>query len=323
MKNNFSGIYKDYMISYLENRELSYKNIKHYACYLKQFDKYTIDNKPNQIDFNKEYIEKYLFLRENESINTLAYRASIIKSFSEYLNLMGINAYIVNKKNYHSVKTFIPHIYTNLEINNIFDNINKSIKNTYQYPYKQEMYYLLFEILYSCGLRLSEALNIRYNDIDFSNMTICIKNSKNHITRNIIINKQITERIKRYMSLFNDLDNNSYLFNNTKYNTHLAANTVSAEFNNIIKTSKLNKSTRYRIHDLRHTFAVNNLKNAFINGEDINTFLPILMTYMGHQSIKSTEYYLRFTTDIYPEFINEYEKYFKDVIPTIGELEDE
>ena len=321
---DYEGIYKDYIISYLKNRELIIgKTDQHYVGYLKNFDKFTIENPIEDLAFTKQYIEKWLVLKGNESPNTLAYRASVIKSFSLYLNAHGINCYVIDKKNYPSTKEFVPHIYTSNEIKLIIESINKTVENTIKYPYKKEMYKLLIEILYSCGLRLSEALNIKYSDINFENKTIRINESKNYITRNIIINQYLEDKIKSYRARFNYLDNDSYLFNNIKSNSHLAKNTIQADFKKIIENAKLDKNKRYRLHDFRHTFAVNNLKKVFSNNEDINVFLPILMTYMGHQNIKATEYYLHFTADVYPEFIKEYEKYFANIIPKVEVFKNE
>ena len=55
-----------------------------------------------------------------------------------------------------------------------------------------------------------------------------------------------------------------------------------------------------RVHDLRHTFAVNNLRSWFARGQDVGALLPVLQTYMGHSSIADTDYYLRLTAESYP-----------------------
>ena len=47
-----------------------------------------------------------------------------------------------------------------------------------------------------------------------------------------------------------------------------------------------------RVHDLRHTFAVNNLRSWFAHGRDVGALLPVLQTYMGHSSLADTAYYL-------------------------------
>ncbi len=49
-----------------------------------------------------------------------------------------------------------------------------------------------------------------------------------------------------------------------------------------------------RVHDFRHSFAVNALLRWYRNGDDVQAKLPLLATYMGHVSIVSTAYYLPF-----------------------------
>jgi integrase len=49
-----------------------------------------------------------------------------------------------------------------------------------------------------------------------------------------------------------------------------------------------------RVHDFRHTFALEALLRWYRAGADVQAKLPLLATYMGHVSIASTEYYLKF-----------------------------
>jgi hypothetical protein len=51
-----------------------------------------------------------------------------------------------------------------------------------------------------------------------------------------------------------------------------------------------------RIHDARHSFAVNALMRWYREGADVGAKLPLLATYMGHVSVVSTHYYLRTAT---------------------------
>jgi integrase len=53
-----------------------------------------------------------------------------------------------------------------------------------------------------------------------------------------------------------------------------------------------------RVHDFRHSFAVQALLRWYRSGVDIQAKLPKLATYMGHVSIASTEYYLPFIPDL-------------------------
>ena len=72
-----------------------------------------------------------------------------------------------------------------------------------------------------------------------------------------------------------------------------------------------------RIYDFRHTFAVNCLKNLVQRGADMNTYYPILKTYMGHSFFKYTEYYLRLTKNMYPDIGEKLNATLGGVIPEV------
>lgn len=72
-----------------------------------------------------------------------------------------------------------------------------------------------------------------------------------------------------------------------------------------------------RIYDFRHTFAVNCLKNLVQRGADMNTYYPILKTYMGHSFFKYTEYYLRLTKNMYPDIGEKLNATLGSVIPEV------
>ena len=73
-----------------------------------------------------------------------------------------------------------------------------------------------------------------------------------------------------------------------------------------------------RIHDLRHVFAVNNLRSWFDRGEDVGALLPVLQAYMGHSSIADTDYYLRLTAESYPHITAAIQRAFGDVVPLLA-----
>jgi integrase/recombinase XerD len=72
-----------------------------------------------------------------------------------------------------------------------------------------------------------------------------------------------------------------------------------------------------RVHDLRHTFAVNNLRSWFAQGRDVGALLPVLQTYMGHSSITDTAYYLHLTAESYPDITAQVQQVIGDVVPPV------
>ena len=140
----FSSSYKEIMIEYIDFRKKLYCN-NNVRIYLIMLDRYVISNPPKDNELSKEYIEKWLKKRENESNNTLYQRAVLIKDFAIYLNQHGIKAHIINMRNYKYIQEFIPHIYTNEEVYEIFESLNKTIINNKLIPHKKKcmIYYLL------------------------------------------------------------------------------------------------------------------------------------------------------------------------------------
>ena len=70
-----------------------------------------------------------------------------------------------------------------------------------------------------------------------------------------------------------------------------------------------------RVHDLRHTMAVNNLRSWFAHGRDVGALLPVLQTYLGHSSIADTAYYLHLTAESYPDITTRLQQVIGDVVP--------
>jgi integrase len=69
------------------------------------------------------------------------------------------------------------------------------------------------------------------------------------------------------------------------------------------------------VHDLRHTFAVHTLLRWYREDADLNAKLPVLATYLGHQSMEETQLYLHLTADMFPEIVIRANAEFGDIIP--------
>jgi integrase len=71
------------------------------------------------------------------------------------------------------------------------------------------------------------------------------------------------------------------------------------------------------VHDLRTTFAVNNLRRWFAEGQDVDALLSVLQAYMGHSSIDDTAYYLHLTAESYPDITARVQEAIGDVVPPV------
>ena len=136
-------------------------------------------------------------------------------------------------------------------------------------------------MLYSTGVRVSELVGIKINDIDLDNRRIKIL-GKGNKERMVYFGKVCEKLLNEYLSDSRPklVKNNDYLFIN-KNGSNLSSRGVRLIINNIVKTSalKLNVSP----HTLRHTFATHLLNNG--------AELKVVQELLGHENISTTGIY--------------------------------
>ena len=72
-----------------------------------------------------------------------------------------------------------------------------------------------------------------------------------------------------------------------------------------------------RSHDFRHAYAVHCLRKWVEQEKDLTAYLPVLKTYMGHDSFEETAYYLRLTADVFPDITSKLETRYAGIIPEL------
>lgn len=139
----------------------------------------------------------------------------------------------------------------------------------------------IIEVLYGCGLRRSELLNLRFQDIDFTARTLKI-HGKGNKERIVPFNDPVANSMKAYMEIC-DRESINYRLtffvkeNSDKLYPKLVYNIVNQAISNV---SSLRKKSP---HVLRHSFATH-LLNA---GADLNAIKELL----GHESLAATQVY--------------------------------
>jgi len=162
----------------------------------------------------------------------------------------------------------IPAVFSQSEIEDIL-----SCSRTMRYK-------AVFSLIYSAGLRISEALNIELTDIDFYRKMIHIRNAKGGLDRQVILSEKVAKLINRYISKYNPY---SYLFFCLKdKNRKMQKRWLQHIFHEQVTSANISK--KVSVHTLRHSFATHLLEN--------NTNLFYIMKLLGHRSVKSTMIYL-------------------------------
>ena len=167
---------------------------------------------------------------------------------------------------------------------------------------RPKTYQTLFGLLACTGLRISEALRLRRNDVDVQQGLMTIFATKFTKTRLVPLHPSAAQALQRYSQQRDQyhLHPRSETFFLTEHGTSLKYWRVLMTF--ITLRQQLGWETKGRpfptIHGLRHSFAVSCLVQWYREGADVDRRIAALSTYLGHVKVTDTYWYLTATPEL-------------------------
>jgi integrase/recombinase XerD len=249
---------------------------------------------------------------------TLQGLAAPVRELARWLGRCGVPAYVLPKGTLPRPARYVPHIYTDQELAALFSQTDRC-RYCAEVPLRHMVMPVLFRTIYACGLRASEARLLRADDVDIATGVLQIRDAKGGKDRQLPVSAPLRERLATYHTHILGRSNEEWFFPG-RAGQPLTLGNVDKNFRRFLWQARIPHGGRGhgpRVHDLRHAFAVNNLRDWFIHGEDVGALLPVLQTYMGHSSIADTAYYLRLTAESYPHISAQVQRVIGDVVPPI------
>jgi integrase len=244
--------------------------------------------------------------------------AAPVRELARWLHRRGVPAYVLPKGALPRPARYVPHIYTDQELAALFTQTDRC-RYCSQVPFRHLIMPVLFRTIYACGLRASEARLLRLNDVDITTGVLQIRDAKGGKDRQTPVSAPLRVRLADYHAHVVGRSGADWFFPGTAGKPLTLAN-IDKNFRRFLWQARISHGGRGhgpRVHDLRHTFAVNNLRSWFTHGQDVGALLPVLQTYLGHSSIADTAYYLRLTAESYPDITARVEHAVGDVVPPI------
>lgn len=307
---NFNSCIAPFIEEFVRLKEIAGISTRKTRYILTEIDNFYIEHNIQTKTISREIIEKWRKNRVNDGEGTLHNKYSVWAQLARFMSRNGFDCYIPHLPKYSKAGiTFEPYIFTHAEIKAIF-NQSENIE-----IYRQDPYNTLFciptilRLLYSTGVRISEALSIRNEDVKIEEHYIHIKKTKNGRERIVPINEDLHEVLFQYVTYRNQMPlqyttNPKSLFFIKPDGSCCRYQAIYKWFRKILKKCGIpyvGNRLGPRVHDLRHTMAVHSLEQMSRNGLDLYVSLPLLSTCLGHKSLRATERYVRLTREIFPE----------------------
>ncbi|MCG7852112.1 MAG: tyrosine-type recombinase/integrase, partial [Methanosarcinaceae archaeon] len=133
--------------------------------------------------------------------------------------------------------------------------------------------------IYSGGLRLGEAINLKISDVDSQRMMIRVCQGKGNKDRYTLLGKRTLEILRTYWKAYRPKD---WLFPSTRPDEPIGPSSVQKAFHEALIKTRIKKKAS--VHTLRHSFATHLLEEG--------TEIPYIQNLLGHSDLRTTSIYL-------------------------------
>lgn len=254
----------DYFEALLKSRRYSNSTIKTYTEAIKVFLKYFEDRDPAEISnkdfilFNSNFILKngYSASYQNQVINAI--KLFYLKVENRALSIEDIE----RPKRYNPLPKVIPK-----------EMVEKMLMSIPNFKHKTAL-----TLIYACGLRRSELINLRLKDLDSKRRTVTIVNGKGQKDRVLPVSEKLMKMIIKYYKLYRP---SNYLIEGQFKGNSYSETSLEKIFHKYL--GKICKNHNFTLHCLRHSYATHLL--------EAGVSLRYIQELLRHKSSKTTEIY--------------------------------
>ena len=290
------------------------------AVVLKRFDSFCAKRYPEQTILSKELVSDWFSFCCIGKPKTTRLSMTPVSHLGTYLCNMGTVAYVFPVNTLPPDHRYTPHIYSMDELQRFFAATD-DCRYTCAAPLRHHIMPVFFRLLYCCGLRSSEAISLKTDDVDLAHGVLTIRESKNGGERYVPMSEEMRRRCVSYWNAVHNGKQKHHYFFPLPPREKITYMNIYGNFRRFLRNAGISHGGRrnpIRIHDFRHTFAVHCLKRWVEEGRELNTCYPYLRAYMGHTLFRYTAYYLRLTADLYPSISAKLEESYPHLIPELG-----
>lgn len=248
----------------LRIKNYSSKTIKSYLYGLKEYFSFKVNN---LTELDQDNIKNFLLYCEQKQISPQS-RNLFLNTIKFYYRNVAKSFQKIEIQSAKKPKS-LPIVLSRIEIRKIIESS------------KNQKHRLLLALAYGAGLRVSEVIALKVQDLDFDELTIHIKQAKGQKDRISVMPDSLVNNIKRLIAGKTKLD---FVFESER-GGKLTTRTAQKIFENALQYSGTTKNATF--HSLRHSFATHLLEN----GTDVRYVQELL----GHQNIRTTQRYTQVT----------------------------
>jgi integrase/recombinase XerD len=288
---------------------------------LQSLDRFLYDRSARYPDLNAAAFEAWCHTHEHVSSGVRRVRMLDVRSFCLYRRRTEPQCFVPDLNSFPAYHQRIkPHIFSEAEEAKLL-HAASALERYPSSPVRPEVIRLAIALLFTTGIRRGELLGLKLSDYDRRESTLHIRETKFYKSRLLPINDSIADEIDHCLRARTHrklpVSSDTALIWNASWGGGAYSGTGLRHCFRFLleKCGIVTLAGKWpRIHDARHSFAVNALLRWYRAGVDIETKLPLLATYLGHGSAVSTHYYLHFIEPLRTAASERFAKHYGELV---------
>lgn len=268
---------------------------------LQSLDRFLHDHSAKHPNLNAAAFEAWCHTHEHVSSGVRRVRMLEVSSFCLYRRRTEPQCFVPDPASFPAYHQRLqPYIFSEAEAAKLLCAAS-ALQRYPTSPLRPEMIRLAIALLFTTGIRRGELLALKLGDYDPRELTLHIRETKFYKSRLLPINGSIANEIEKCLRARTErklpISADTALIWNAAWGGGAYSGTALRHaLQPLLQKCGIvtPKGKLPRIHDFRHSFAVNALLRWYRDGVDVGAKLPLLATYLGHGSAVSTHYYLHF-----------------------------
>lgn len=281
---------------YVKYRKASGRDSYSYVKNVILFDHFCAREYPEQTELSQEIVNRWCKQRSSECTNSCVSRVYPVLDFIKYMNKRGMTKIDLPQVPRSVPKTYTPHPFTHDELKHFFDTCDNIKPRRGRLAAIQRMTLpVFFRLLYSSGMRTTEAILLECDDVNLENGMVSIKRSKGYDQHYVVLHDTMLALMRTYDERMAELVPHRKVFFPTPDDKPHPPAWVTYHFRVLWQNSNSSHAIPY---ELRHNYAIENINSWVRQGFAVHDKLLALSKSMGHRHIKSTLAYYSLTPAI-------------------------
>lgn len=294
-----------------------------YSQTLLYFDRYCAENFPGMEGVTQEMVDGWFTQRPTENKRSLVSRCQSVMRLLEYMADRGMTT--VTKPDMPPVppKTHIPHAFSEEELRRFFCRCDDNVKTA---PDQGSRFIALsvsveFRLLYSSGMRPTEARLLRRENVDLSGGIINVKETKGNQQHYVAMHGDTAQLLRDYDAVASKQFPSRAVFfpmNPKNPDIPISPDMLDYHFHKVWDSVNNSLAVPY---DFRHNYAIENINSWISSGFEFHDRLVFLSKSMGHSSLESTKYYYSIVPALADILLKTTEAGFDELVPEVPDYE--